>query len=372
MTAILDGDLTILVGGAQLTGWERIELEFSVERYPRHCMIRMSERDPGKLTGVVAQFVPCTVMIGGDLIITGFVDIIEPRYAKDGHWVTLMIRGKCEDLADCSVDVDALAAGTGSWVIKSGTAGAAARLLAAPYNVPVVVNGDDIQLNTLYPIAVPPGATVGQILEELGRVTQRLMYEDEKGQLAITEVGTVRAATALIEGSNIEIGASRLSAGERYSRVVVFAQDRVIDKQGPHISFKQESKDPTVPRNRLLMIVTDLPGPDGKWAQQRADWEIARRYGRSRIIRTTVTGWRMGNGQLWQINQVVSVNCPSLKLNEDMITAQIRFMRDERGTRTELMCMPAAGLQPMPFIFHPSITIDPASSQFQATTGGFT
>jgi prophage tail gpP-like protein len=82
------------------------------------------------------------------------------------------------------------------------------------------------------------------------------------------------------------------------------------------------------------MIVTDLPGPDGKWAQQRADWEVARRYGRSREIRATVTGWRMGNGQLWQINQVVAINCPSLKLNEDMITAQIRFMRDERGTRT--------------------------------------
>jgi prophage tail gpP-like protein len=370
--AILDGDLTVLVGGAMLTGWERIELEFSVEHYPRHCMIRMSERDPRKLTDVVAQFAPCTVMIGGDLIITGYVDIIEPRYDKAGHWVTLMIRGKCEDLADCSVDVDALAAGTGAWVIASGTLGAAARLLAAPYNVPVIVNGEDVVLNTLYPIAVPPGATVAQILEELGRVTQRLMYEDEKGELVISEVGTVRAATALVEGQNLEIGASRLSADQRYSRVVVFAQDRVVDNQGPHVSFKQESNDPTVPRNRLLMIVTDLPGPDGKWAQQRADWEISRRYGRSREIRATVTGWRMGNGQLWQINQVVAVNCPSLKLNEGMVTSQIRFMRDERGTRTELMCMPAAGLQPMPFIFHPSITIDPASSQSQATTGGFT
>jgi hypothetical protein len=105
----IDGDLIVAVGGAALTGWERIELEFSVERYPRHCMIRMSERDPRKLTDVVAQFAPCTVMIGSDLIITGYVDIIEPRYDKAGHWITLMICGKCEDLADCSVDVDALA-----------------------------------------------------------------------------------------------------------------------------------------------------------------------------------------------------------------------------------------------------------------------
>jgi hypothetical protein len=72
MTAILDGDLTILVGGAELTGWQRVELEFSVERYPRHCIIRMTDRDPGKITAVVAQF-------GSDLIpenlITEFVGI---------------------------------------------------------------------------------------------------------------------------------------------------------------------------------------------------------------------------------------------------------------------------------------------------------
>jgi prophage tail gpP-like protein len=91
MTA--DGDLTILVGGAELTGWQRIELELSVERYPRHCIIRMTDRDPGKVTAVVAQFAPCTVMIGSDLIITGYVDIVEPRYDKAGHWITLNALG---------------------------------------------------------------------------------------------------------------------------------------------------------------------------------------------------------------------------------------------------------------------------------------
>jgi DNA invertase Pin-like site-specific DNA recombinase len=35
-----DGDLTIRVGGAELTGWQRIELEFSVERYLRPNRLR--------------------------------------------------------------------------------------------------------------------------------------------------------------------------------------------------------------------------------------------------------------------------------------------------------------------------------------------
>jgi prophage tail gpP-like protein len=42
----------------------------------------MTDRDPGKITSVVAQFAPCMVMIGSDLIITGYVDSIEPRYDK--------------------------------------------------------------------------------------------------------------------------------------------------------------------------------------------------------------------------------------------------------------------------------------------------
>ena len=63
------------------------------------------------------------------------------------------------------------------------------------------------------------------------------------------------------------------------------------------------------PGSRLLMIPTDLPGPNGLYAQQRADWEVARRYGRSREVQITVTGFRESAGVLWEVNTVVNIRC---------------------------------------------------------------
>jgi prophage tail gpP-like protein len=109
MPAILDGDLLIKAGGAAISGWRRIEVWISVEHYPRHCIITMTDRNPAQLMEVVAPFQSCTVQIGGDLVITGYVDTVEPYYDKGTHHITLGVRGKTEDAADCSVDVDALA-----------------------------------------------------------------------------------------------------------------------------------------------------------------------------------------------------------------------------------------------------------------------
>jgi hypothetical protein len=94
MPAILDGDLTIKAGSAVITGWQRVEVWISVERYPRHCIIRMTDRNPARLMEVVAPFQSCTVQIGGDLVITGYVDTVEPYYDKGTHHATVGVRGK--------------------------------------------------------------------------------------------------------------------------------------------------------------------------------------------------------------------------------------------------------------------------------------
>jgi prophage tail gpP-like protein len=187
--------------------------------------------------------------IGDDLVLTGYCDVVEPRYEKRSHQVQLALRSKLADLVDCSIDVDALAASAGAWVLAAGTIGNAARLITAPYDIRVE-SVQDVPLNTAYPIPVPPGATCWQLLEEFARVTQRLIYDAPDGSLVIAPVGTSRAACGLVEGVNVEYGAARLSADQRYSRVVVFAQDTFLDtRNAPYLAFKQEARDPGVPRN---------------------------------------------------------------------------------------------------------------------------
>jgi prophage tail gpP-like protein len=194
-----------------------------------------------------------------------------------------------------------------------------------------------------------------------------LAYDGPDGSLIVSQVGTQRAGNALTEGVNAERLTAHLT-GERYSKVVAFTQSVFLNAQGaPFLSFKQESKDAGVPRNRLLMVMVDALGPDGKYPQQLADWMVARNYGRSRQVQITVSGFRDRNGDLWAVNKVVSILAPSLKVSEDMIIAEVEFILDDQmGSRTVLTCMPAAGLQPPPFLFRPPFAFDPQTTSTAA------
>src|SRR5260221_7482697 len=54
---------------------------------------------------------------------------------------------------------------------------------------------------------------------------------------------------------------------------------------------------------RLKVIPLELPTDLG-FQTQRAQWEANSRYGRGKLARVTVTGWRDGQGKLWKPNTV--------------------------------------------------------------------
>ena len=131
------------------------------------------------------------------------------------------------------------------------------------------------------------------------------------------------------------------------------------DKSGPHISFKAVATDTQVPRNRLLIVPVDMPGPDGKWVTQRAQWEVARRLGRSRAVQVAVTGWRDITGALWQPNTLVRITAPSLKIDEDILISQVTWRRGPGGTTTVMLCAPPQAFELAPLTFRPLITTGP-------------
>jgi prophage tail gpP-like protein len=355
-------DLTLRVNGALLAGWKTFSVTRGIELLPSIAQMTFSEVDP-TLVGVapVAPFSPIVAYLGADKILDGYVDVYAPEIEAARHLVTAACRSKCEDIVDCSVDVEALASATGTWQISAGTIGQAARRLVAPYGISVVLPDDDPPLNPQYPIAVQPGMTVYHVIEELARMTQMLVWDDANGALVISRVGTKRAANALFEGQDIKVGAARLSGDQRYARVMAIGQYFFSDINGPHLSFKATATDTQVPRPRLLIVPIDLPGPDGKWVTQRAQWEVARRLGRSRAVRIVTPGWRDVAGTLWQPNTVVNINSPSLKISEDMLISEVTWARSEAGTTSTLLCAPPQAFSIAPFTFKPLITTDPAT-----------
>jgi len=346
--------LTIKTGGKVLDGWLSASVTRGVERLPSGFSVELTETYPGQAErAVVSPFAPCQVFLGADLILTGYIDVYGPKYDRESHTVIIQGRSLTSDLVDCSVDIDAITAGSSTWEINAGTIGAAAKMICSPYNIEVVLPDGDAKLDSTRPFVLAPGMTCFQLIEEMARTVEMLLWDDARGRLVISKVGKIRAGCPLVEGVNIEVGSARLSADQRYSTVMVLAQTPVDDGSGPHIGFKKTATDTAVPRKRLLMLVSDLPGPNGDWAQQRATWEVNRRAGRSQLFKISVTGWRDSAGVLWTPNTVVKVQSPDLKVNTDLQIVEATWTRSEAGTSTLLTLMPPQGLQPQPYHFLP-------------------
>jgi prophage tail gpP-like protein len=340
-----DEELNIKTGGKTLSGWLNFRVVRSVEHCPSGFAVALTERYPDGLhQTAVEPFNSCEVFLSGDKVLTGYIDHYQPVMHAQDHQAGINGRSKTEDLVDCSVDIEKV-----GWQISAATVGAAAKKICDPYGIEVSLPDGDVALDTSYPFPVMPGMTCWQLLEELARAAQMLIWDDAEGRLVLSKVGTKRAGSAIVEGENAEIAGALFDGSQRYSDIWVVAQAPVQGTDG-HVGYFAKAQDKDVPRRRVHMIVMDMPGPNEKWAKQRAEWEIARRYGRSRQIQVTVVGWRDGKDQLWTPNTIARVHCPTLKIDEDWLIVDCDWRRSEQGTQTVMRLMPKQGVIPEPFV----------------------
>jgi prophage tail gpP-like protein len=272
--------------------------------------------------------------------------------------VRLIGRSRPEDIVDCSIDIIQ----TGR-VISATTIGQAAKILLAPYSIGLSMpDGDATLPGPVQNMAAYPGYTGYFLLEEMVRSVGMLVWDDANGNLVISKGGTgangiKRAGAAIVEGQNAERVDGLFSADQRFARYYVLGTG--ADQINGHINAAATGHDPEagVLRGRLRVIPQEIPDKDQQFSQQRADWEANRRWGRSRLVRVLVTGWRDGpggaGGQLWTPNTIVSVQLPNAKVTEDRCLAEVTWMRGEQGTQALLTLMPAQALQLQPFAIGP-------------------
>lgn len=348
-------ELTIKVGGQVLGGWLRIRVTRGVELLPSHFDIETTERFPGQLKKVSADPTsPCTIDLSGDLVLTGYVDRYMPMYDKHQHRVRLIGRSKTEDVVDSSVDPSAV----GGWFVSAQTVGQYAKKICDQYGITVVLpDGDaDIPGGFDKALTIYPGYTAYFLIEEMARSVGMLVWDNEKGDLVISKVGTKRAGSGVTEGVNAERVEVVFGADQRFANYRVLAQGQ--DQALGHINYDSGPiKDPEsgVLRNRLRIIPQEIPDPHQEFSLKRAQWEANRRYGRSRLARVHVVGWRDGTGTLWTPNTICSVQLPTAKVQEDRVIAEVTWMRGEDGTQTILTLMPAKALSVEPFRIAPVV-----------------
>jgi prophage tail gpP-like protein len=337
---------TLTINGTIYSGWTSLRVSRGIDRMAADFDIAVTERWAGAAQAwQIAPFDACTIHIGGDLVLTGFVDSYLPGFDKAAHHVRVAGRSKTCDLIDCTPEI---AGGQ----FTDNPVDAIARAVCQPFGIGVTVQA--ALPSPLFDSTYEPGETAFHFLERLCRLSRILLCDDASGNLVLTTAGAARAAGTLAEGQNILAARAVLSAAHRFSKYIVLGQ--------AGLGFND-----TDVENEVKGVATDTgPGscPPGRYrphatiaesalldaeAQERAQWQAVAAAAHGTQAEITVEGWRQPNGNLWTINQRIPVKSPRLKLARQLLIAGVTFtLRPDDGPRTELTLGPVEAYTPDP------------------------
>jgi prophage tail gpP-like protein len=357
-----DGDVTLLVDGREFAGWQEIKIGRGIERMPNDFNLQVTERLPGRPQVVVEPGQPCVVKIGGDTVITGFVDRYSPSISKQGGTtVRVTGRGKCQDLVDCS----AYLRGVNNQIINARSVGVI-RALADLFGITVDARGGDGDVVPQFNVILTE--TCWNIIDRVARHSNFLAYEGTDGQLIVSRAAEGSMSSGVTQGLNVERASVNFAYDRRYSlyEVVVMPTENLADvgraSGGNTFNVRARATDDTIGadapgqgrRFRPLILMAEVMQNGIDIAQRRADWEKARRYGRSQMLEVEVDSWRDSAGKLWEPNFKAPLDLPGLKLTgKEWLIAEVTYMRGKDGTRAHLTLMPEEAFQPEPVILQP-------------------
>ena len=351
--------VTIQVGTTSFQGWQTVTITKSCESMPNNWSVSASAEflDGDALAGT-SPGQACLIYIGGDLVITGWIDRRSIPIDAHNRQVILSGRGITRNLVDCSADLVYDPALRGGMINGVNTLGVA-QTLCKPYGIKARSAAPDLG-PPIPQFQVMLGETPYQIIESMARYAGYLVYEDETGALVLDRVGTKIHASGFSLPGNIEAINAERSVDQRYSDylIVWYGVDQLADL-GNLTNRRASKKDTQLGEYRLKIIVSEQTAPppnatdqaiaNDAIAAQRANWEFARRYGRSQAASITCDSWRDESGKLWTPNWLAPIEAPKADISGALwIIGSVTFRKDMSGTHADLILMPPEAFMPNP------------------------
>lgn len=359
-TSVAPGQPTYTLSNTRnLAGWTSVRVSRGIERCPSDFDVSFTEPYPGASDVIVQPGDYVQVMLGADVVLTGFVDRYRPSYNAQRHTIQITGRSLCQDLVDCS------ASWKGFQFLNAPLLQIAQSLCGA-YGIPVTLQAGADQGAPIPQLNVLIGESVYDVLERLCRFRALLLYDQPDGSLLLASaqpqgapgaasIGAGTAAGGLKEGVNVQEAEAVYSMDGRFSDYDAVRQSLdTCEDVGDGGNLIASVQDSDVPRLRYRAIIAESVFGGQDVAQQRAQWEMNRRVGRSFQVRVTTDSWRDANGVLYAPNTYVAVDLPGLKLKPVMwLISDVTYKRDGRGTTCELMILPPAAFLQEPIILNP-------------------
>ena len=349
-------DLVLTVAAQSIAGWTSVRVIRSIERMPNGFDIDLTFREATGFEIVVADGDACTVALGTDKVITGYVDTVTRGIEPRNRSIQIVGRSKSCDVVDCAAELP-------KCFINGVTLPKLARDIAKTYGIDVRTDGADGA--QLPPIAFARGTTGFSLIERAARWTGKLVYDNTDGSIQIGDLGSKRAASGFVEGRNIMRARAVTSQAQRFSEIRAYLVPMDIlanvvaqpsdTSKGDVDNVLAIEKDDNVKRRRMRAIIAESGIGGVDVCKKRALWEIARRKGRGLVVQLTCDSWRDADDKLWEPNTLAVVDAPSLKLNKvELCIGEVTYRRDEQGTRADLVLMPPDAFKPEPVLLTPN------------------
>jgi prophage tail gpP-like protein len=344
--------------GREISGWTQVRVSRGIERCPSDFEISFTEPYPGVSQVIVQPGDLVQVLLGQDVVLTGFVDRYLPSYNAREHTIRITGRSKCQDLVDCS------AKWTGGQLLNL-TVDQIAKRLCAVYGIDVNVAAGTVIGDPIPQLNIMIGEPIYGVLERICRYRALLLYDEPDGSLLLanggdgadgsTGIGTRKAASGFKEGINVASAGAMYGMDGRFSDYeAVYQGLDTLQDIGEGGNLIAHVTDEGVPRLRYRAIVSENVAGGNVVAKQRADWERAARLGRSMQVRLSTDSWRDSAGTLYEPNTLVDIDLPGLKLKpKTWLIADVTYLRNEQGTRADLVIMPPQAFYPEPVTLFP-------------------
>lgn len=334
---------TLKIDGQRYEGWTKLSIVRSIESLCGSFVFEIAAREyTDRPRWPLRSGAECVVEVDGEVVITGYIDDINPQFDDSSYSIGIIGRDRSADLVDCSAVHK-----PGSWTGKRIEAIAAE--LAKPFGIDVVAKADTGEAVKRF--AIQQGESAYAAIERLARFRGLLAVTNAAGQIELIRPGAGAIVADLVEGQNILSGGANHDVRDRFSDYIVKGQssgdDQVNGKAAAAI--KADARDAAVARYRPLLIVAEDQATTAN-LRKRAAFEASTRAAKGQRATIPVIGWRAPNGELWRPDQLVSVKSPFLLIDGKMLIVEVNLVKDDRGTVTELTLTPpeAMSLLPVP------------------------
>lgn len=371
----LNNAVTFRVGTKEVSSidvpFKSVRISHSIEQLAGTFSIDVSGGWTRPLGFGVEKGMPCEVLIGRDVMITGYLDNIEVQATTTQHTISFDGRDRAGDLVDCSapprewvgmnfehVAIE-LCKPFGIDLYRQVQTGPAGYITPEKKHEPCPIERCNNGGDKLPRKATNSGETVHRTLEKLARQQGVLLISDRKGGLLVTRAGLAgRSTDALSMNGNIkEIrlqesfvnlfsqitvkgqanGATSTAAGTPVFTAVqsvkpssTIKRGAVVKSSSTALPDSQVTRSSAADRYRPLIIIADSQA-DAKRCSEMAQWEASTREAKSKRITVVVQGWRQSDGSLWSINKMVRLVCPWVREDEDMLICSCEYSIDHSG-----------------------------------------